>query len=120
LRKKHYSLFQTEFRILEASQTLHYSGRLSIATVVARNPGFIEAEIDGEVVALSIEQGTCYGLNRVGSRIWNLLATPTRISDLCETLLAAYEVDADECERQVLDLLEELRTEGMITPLEDK
>ena len=31
----------------------------------------IDAEIDDEIVALSIEQGTCYGMNRVGSRIWN-------------------------------------------------
>ena len=47
---------------------------LSLTTVVARRDGFVEAEIDDEIVALSIEHGTCYGLNRVGSRIWNLLA----------------------------------------------
>jgi hypothetical protein len=93
---------------------------LRLGSIVARNPGFIEAEIDGEIVALSIEEGACYGLNRVGSHIWNLLTTPTRISDLCETLLAEYAVDADECERQVLDLLEELCTEGLIAPIEEK
>jgi Coenzyme PQQ synthesis protein D (PqqD) len=93
---------------------------LSSATVVARSEGFIEAEIDNEVVALSIEHGTCYGLNRVGSRIWNLLATPARIGDLCATLLAEYSVDPDVCERQVLDLLEELRSEGLIVTPEEK
>jgi hypothetical protein len=88
--------------------------------VVACRDGFIEAEIDDEVVALSIEQGTCYGLNRVGSRIWNLLAQPIRICDLCAALLAAYRVEPDICERQVLDLLEELRAEGLVATVEEK
>jgi hypothetical protein len=99
--------------------SVRHLSTLSSSTVVARSDGFIEAEIDNEVVALSIEQGTCYGLNRVGSRIWNLLATPIRISDLCQKLLAEYEVDPNVCERQVIDLLEELRAEGLIgTPQE--
>ena len=87
---------------------------LSCTTVVARRDGFIEAEVDGEIVALNIEHGTCYGLNRVGSRIWNLLGSPSRIGDLCATLLTEYKVDPDVCEREVLDLLEELRAEGLI------
>jgi len=89
-------------------------------TVVARRDGLVEAEIDDEILALSIEQGVCYGMNRVGSRIWKLLAKPIRICDLCATLLAAYRVDPDACERQVLDLLEELRSEGLIEALEEK
>ncbi len=93
---------------------------LSPASVVARSNGFVEAAIDNEVVVLSIEHGTCYGLNRVGSRIWNLLATPARIGDLCTTLLAEYRVDPSVCECQVLDLLEELRTEGLIATPEEK
>jgi len=89
-----------------------------LTTVVARRDGFIEAEIDDEVVALSIEHGTCYGLNRAGSRIWNLLASPARIGDLTATLLTEYKVAPDVCEREVLDLLEELRVEGMIEAVE--
>jgi len=84
---------------------------------VACRDGFIETEVNDEIVALSIERGTCYGMNRVGSRIWSLLAKPIRISDLCATLVASYRVDADVCERQVLDLLEELRAEGLIETL---
>ena len=92
----------------------------SAATVVACRDAIIDAEIDDEIVALSIEHGTCYGMNRVGSRIWNLLAKPIRICDLCAALLAEYRVDPDVCERQVLDLLEELRAEGLITTIEEK
>jgi hypothetical protein len=88
--------------------------------VAACRDGLVEAEIDGEILALSIEQGNCYGMNKVGSSIWNLLAEPIRICDLCTMLLTTYRVDPDVCERQVLDLLEELRTEGLITAVEQK
>ena len=104
----------------EMQQSLSKSRPLSVYTVVSRKAGIIEAEIEGEVVALNIETGTCYGLNQVGSRIWHLLATSTRISDICEALLAEYSVGSDDCERQVLDLLEDLYTEGLIAPIEEK
>jgi hypothetical protein len=88
--------------------------RLSEDSVVAQGDGFVDAEIDNEVVALSVATGTCYGLNQVGSRIWRLLASPIRIRDLCSTLLSEYEVAPEVCERQVIDLLEELRAEGLV------
>ena len=87
---------------------------LSPATVVARCDGLIDAEIDNEIVALNIANGTCYGLNSVGSRIWRLLAAPIRIRDICARLLTEYDVEPTACERQVLDLLEELHAEGLI------
>ena len=87
---------------------------LSSATVVVRNGGFLEAEVDQEIVALSIEKGICYGLNPVGARIWRLLATPIRVAEICKSLVSEYQVDPETCEREVLDLLEELRAEGMI------
>jgi len=91
---------------------------LSTDSVVVRADGFLEAEIDNEIVALSIAQGTCYGFNRVGSRIWALLASAVRVADLIATLLTEYQVDPDVCERQALDLLDELRSEGMIATVE--
>ncbi len=99
---------------------MHHSRALTSNNLVKRSDGVIDAEIDNEIVVLSIAQGTCYGLNRVGSRIWNLLAKPSRIGDLCTTLLSEYEIDASVCERQVLELLEELRAEGLIILTEEK
>src|SRR5476651_420786 len=88
---------------------------LSSATMVVRKTGFIEAEVDEEIVALSIEKGVCYGLNPVGARIWRMLANPIRVADICKTLLIEYQVDPEICEREVLKLLAELRAEGMIS-----
>ena len=92
----------------------------SCTIVVGCKDGLVEAEVDDEILALSIERGTCYGMNRIGSRIWRLIAKPIRICDLCTTLLAQYQVDPETCERQVIDLLEEFCAEGLITIVEEK
>jgi coenzyme PQQ synthesis protein D (PqqD) len=87
---------------------------LTISDIVVRADGLAEAEIDGEVVALNIERGLCYGLNHAGSRVWRLLAEPTRVADLCGTLESEYAIDSETCRRQVLELLEDMRGEGLI------
>jgi coenzyme PQQ synthesis protein D (PqqD) len=105
---------------VEVWQSLRDVNRLSSSSTITRSASVIDAEIDREVVALSIERGICYGLNRVGSRIWNLVANPVRVAELCATLVSEYKVDLDVCERETLDLLEELRAEGLITIIDQK
>jgi Coenzyme PQQ synthesis protein D (PqqD) len=87
---------------------------LSLSTLFVRAAGFAEAEVDGEVVALSIDKGICYGLNSVGSRIWRELTVPVSLRDICGRLLCEYRVDQITCEQEVLALLEELRAEGLV------
>jgi hypothetical protein len=90
------------------------TSELALPTMVVRTSGFVDAEIDNEVVLLNIDTGLCYGLNRVGSRIWSELAVPILVGDLCTKLQSEFEVDSTTCEREVLDLLQELRAEGLI------
>ena len=93
---------------------------LSVASKVVRDPGVVEAEIDHEVVAINIETGNCYGLNPVGSRIWNLIAAPVSVGDVCAALISEYQVQPATCEEQVLSLLEQLRAEGLVSTVPDK
>ena len=82
--------------------------------MVGRAAGALSAEIDGQVVALDIARGACYGLDIIGSRIWALIETPTAITSICEILTESYAVEPAVCLRDVLDLFAELRTEGLI------
>src|SRR3954470_22905309 len=88
---------------------------ISGGTLFARNESLLTAEVDGELMAMSIEQGNCYGLNAVGTRIWALLAEPRTLDALCDQLLSEYDVDAAQCRAEVIRLLEELRAEGLAT-----
>ena len=83
--------------------------------IVTRSDELLTAEVDGELMAMSIERGTCYGLNAVGTRLWALLAEPRTVDELCAMLVGEYEVDAGQCRNEVIALLEELRAEGLAT-----
>jgi hypothetical protein len=81
---------------------------------VVRAAEMLEADVNGEIVALHVERGQCYGLNGVASEIWRMLAEPTSVGEICEKLRAEYEVDSATCETEVRDLLANLREEGLI------
>jgi hypothetical protein len=88
-------------------------GALSSATVIIRKGSLSEAAVDEEIVAFSIESGA-FAFNPVGSRIWQLLAGPISVGEICRTLVTEYEVDSETCEWEVLKLVEELWAEGMV------
>ena len=97
------------------SRTISNDGRLSGSDVLVRNDAeLLTTVVDGELIGMSVEQGACYGLNGVGTRIWDLLVEPRSILSLCEQLTSEYDVDADKCLSEVLDLVEELRAEGLV------
>jgi hypothetical protein len=87
---------------------------VTLADVVARAPDALSAGIDGEVVALDVARGACYGLDPIASRIWSLIETPTAIGEVCRVLVAEYDVDPAICETDVLDLLADLCVEGLV------
>jgi hypothetical protein len=71
--------------------------------------------VDGELVALSVEKGACYGLNGIGTRIWALIAEPRSVESLCEQLEREFEVEEAVCRREVLEFLEQLHAEGIVS-----
>jgi hypothetical protein len=82
--------------------------------LVLRRAGLIEAEVDGELVALHVDNGTCYGFNGTATRIWAMVEEPKRLSELRDALVAEYDVEPDVCEAQLLDLLKDLESDGLI------
>lgn len=82
--------------------------------IVSRRAELIETEVDGELVALDVDKGTCYGFNGTATRIWGLIEQPRRFSELKEQLTREFDVDADVCERQLGDLLKELEADGLV------
>lgn len=82
--------------------------------IVSRRAELIEAEVDGELVALHVDNGTCYGFNGTATRIWALIEQPRRFSELKEELIREFDVDPDLCERQLNELLRELEGDGLV------
>lgn len=82
--------------------------------IVSRRAELIETEVDGELVALHVDKGTCYGFNGTATRIWGLIEEPKRLSELKDELTREFDVDPDVCERQLGDLLKELEADGLV------
>jgi hypothetical protein len=79
-----------------------------------RLPGLAEAQVDGELVALHIENGTYYSFNETAARIWALLERPKSVAELCAALAAEFEVDEDACREEIILLLKDLETDGLV------
>ena len=74
----------------------------------------VSCEVNGETVILHFDSGNYFGLNDVGTLVWKMIEQPRSISDLRDAILSEYEVEPDQCERELLNLLEELRERGLI------
>jgi len=70
--------------------------------------------IEGEVLMMSIEKGQYFSLNAIGSRIWDLLETPTEHATLVRQLTEEYDVPAEVCREQVGSFLARLRDRGLL------
>ena len=62
-------------------------------TRVSRSPSVLAAEVDGEVVMMSIEKGRYFGLDDIGSDIWKRIETPCSFGELIDRLKADYDAD---------------------------
>jgi hypothetical protein len=74
----------------------------------------VSSELDDEAVILHLKAGVYYGLDSVGARIWALIQEPKTVEQIKDTILREYDVEPDQCERDVLALLDELAAEDLI------
>ena len=77
-------------------------------SIVVRDSEPVATTIDDEVVMLSPRAQAYFGLGSVGSEIWTAIEQPRRVDDICAALMQQFEVDADTCQREVLDFLNDL------------
>lgn len=83
-------------------------------TQVWRSKEIFFSEIDEQVVALDAQAGYCYSLTGPGNRIWELIATPQTVADVCAQLQKEYSVDEATCFADVTAWLSELRAVGIV------
>ena len=72
------------------------SNGLNLNSMVKRSSEPLQAGLDDEVVMMSVEKGCYYGLDPVGARIWELLESPKKVSEVVDELLKAYEAEQEE------------------------
>ena len=87
---------------------------LSMSSIVSAAREQVSSELAGEVVILNLNAGVYHGLDATGARIWQLIQTPMKVSDIRDAILGEYDVEADRCGRDLLELLEKLASNGLL------
>lgn len=72
-------------------------------------------EVGDEIVILDLASGTYYGLDAVGARIWRWIAEGRSLLQICEGMLAEYEVTHADIEHDVLALAQSLLDKKLIS-----
>ncbi|MBN1791217.1 MAG: lasso peptide biosynthesis PqqD family chaperone [Bacteroidales bacterium] len=83
-------------------------------TILQRKSDLLFNQIDGEVVMLSIENSEYYGMDKVGSRIWELLEQPVSFKELVGKLIKEYEVSEKQCIEDTLAFLKKLKDKKIL------
>lgn len=78
------------------------------ASTVAQAPDLVSTSIEGQTALMSFNSGAYYGMDPVGSRIWELLAQPRTVAAVVDQLLIEFAVDRPTCEAHVQGFLQKL------------
>lgn len=88
---------------------------MNLDHIIRVSPQVISQELSGETVILDLESECYFGLDAVGTRIWQLIREGADLRTIHDTLLDEYEVDAAQLQRDLQALVEDARQRGLIT-----
>ena len=72
-------------------------------------------EVSGETVLLDLQSESYFGLDEVGTRIWQLLQEHGDLQFVFEIMQQEYDVEPDKLKADLDELIEKLRKSGLIT-----
>jgi len=75
--------------------------------------------LDGEAVLLDLDSEQYFGLDEVGTRIWQLLQDSANLDTAYRTLLNEYDVSAEQLHNDLLNFVGHLSEAGLITISDD-
>ena len=71
--------------------------------------------INDEAVILNLDSSVYYTLNEVGARIWDLCDGTNNIENIAATICNEFEVTREIAFKDILELMNDLSQEGLIT-----
>lgn len=81
---------------------------LSLNSVLEQNRHLPAAEVDGQMVVLSLEAGAYFDFNRSATEIWRAFATPRKVDEIVRNLSRHYDLGPEKIGPDVLEFLQQL------------
>jgi hypothetical protein len=82
---------------------------------ITLSPEVISQEVSGETVLLDLDSENYFGLDEVGTRIWQLIKETNDLAAIYQTLLAEYDVSEERLQQDLDTLLGEISQLGLVT-----
>jgi Coenzyme PQQ synthesis protein D (PqqD) len=87
---------------------------MNLNQTITPSPEVISQEVSGETVLLDLQSENYFGLDEVGTRIWQLIRETNDLQAIFETLLAEYDVSEERLRQDLDTLLGEISGLGLI------
>ncbi|MFT4826077.1 MAG: hypothetical protein ACI9DH_001822 [Halioglobus sp.] len=81
---------------------------------IALSPDVISQEVSGETVLLDLESENYFGLDEVGTRVWQLIKETNELQVIFDTLLKEYDVSEERLQLDLTTLLAEIEGMGLV------
>jgi hypothetical protein len=88
---------------------------MNLNQTISLSPEVISQEVSGETVLMDLESENYFGLDEVGTRIWQLIGQTNDLQAIYQTLLTEYEVKEDRLQQDLDVLLGQIAGLGLIT-----
>jgi hypothetical protein len=70
--------------------------------------------LQGETVLLDLASGTYYGLDSVGTRVWQGIEQHGQLNKVREAILNEYDVSEQQCDADLVDIVADLINKGLL------
>jgi hypothetical protein len=87
---------------------------VELSSQIVRTENLRFAALDDEIVILNMPKNNYIGLDEIGRFIWELVAEPCCVDELCNRLSQEFEATPEQIAADVLPFIEELISEGLI------
>ena len=88
---------------------------MNLDQTVILSPDVISQEVAGETVMLDLKSECYFGLDAVGTRIWQLMRDGGELRTIYNTLLEEYEVEETRLRADLEALVTDACEQGLIT-----
>lgn len=88
---------------------------MNLNQTITVSPKVISQEVSGETVILDLQSECFFGLDAVGSRIWELIREDADLPTIYSTLLEEYDVEEDQLKTDLEALLADACERGLLS-----
>jgi len=74
----------------------------------------LSSDTSDSIVILNLKDGVYYELEKVAAHVWKLIQQPCSIQSILEILIDEYEVDTQQCEADLMTLIEDLSKKDLV------